>query len=178
MIIIDSTHHHLSIIIIIIGDRGCELVRYRDHELPSRSWLGHGKLHVFPLQRQKCSKMLQNRGTPHFLTGKSYAPALALPSSLRRLPGARLLKVGMIHIINKSDLGRLRPALIFIIIGGRGCELVRYCDREPASWSWLALGHGKSRKISLSRENARKCPKCPPPKKHDFSNPDPKLDLG
>ena len=39
MIIIDRTHLHLSTIIIIIGGRGCELVRYRDRELVSWSWL-------------------------------------------------------------------------------------------------------------------------------------------
>ena len=43
MIIIDATHLHLSIIIIIIGGRGCELVRYRGRDSPSCSWLGPGK---------------------------------------------------------------------------------------------------------------------------------------
>ena len=42
MIIIDATHLHLSTIIIIIGGRGCELVKYRVRDSPSCYWLGAG----------------------------------------------------------------------------------------------------------------------------------------
>ena len=85
MIIIDRWTCVASIIIIIIGGRGCGLGRYCDHELASRP--GHRKSWKMSLSSEKVPKVLQKWGYPRFLTGKSHAPALALPSPLRRLPG-------------------------------------------------------------------------------------------
>ena len=53
-------------------------------------------------------------------------------------------------------------SIIIIIIGGSACGLVRYCDHEPASWSWLGpagtqeiMENGGYPRVLTGKSNAR-----------------------
>ena len=69
------------------------------------------------------------------------------------------------------DRWRCVVSIIIIIIGGRGCELVRYRGRDsPAVPGW---GLGKSLFFGKILSKSWKCSQIPqngPQKKHDFSN--------
>ena len=86
MIIIDRWRCVLSIIIIIIGGRGCELVRYHDHELASWSWLvlaGAQEIARFSVTK---AKMLQNAPKYAKMTEKTRSQPLKQEYFLCSLP--------------------------------------------------------------------------------------------